>query len=83
MIEEGKVKDPHPHLIIWLACRNASTDFYRTWPDEGGWLDQDHELTIAFELLDRLYEECKKAHDLRQELRTKGIDAVKERLRKR
>lgn len=48
---------PHPYLIIWLECKRYGDGFsgMPALPDPSvGWLDQDADLLLAFEVLDEL-----------------------------
>ena len=60
------MRNPHPYLVAWIGCRNLSTDLQRVLPDAGGWLDQDLELMLAFQAIDELEVECRRAEEARR-----------------
>lgn len=66
MVANGRVREPHPYLLIWLGCRRHSSEYHKVLPDSGGWLDQDAELLLAFEIVDDLYAEEMRAAEIRQ-----------------
>lgn len=54
-----QIQYPHPYLLIWLECRrhgNPLTGAASLPEPEKGWLDQDAELMLAFEILEEIQE---------------------------
>ena len=66
---------PHPYIVLWLECRRHSNAMgVAMYPEpEKGYMDQDAELMLAFEVLDECWSEREKAEDSRQ--RAKQIAA--------
>ena len=51
---------PHPYLLIWLECRRQANPFTGaiSYPEpEKGYLDQDAELMLAFEVLEEIQDQ--------------------------
>ena len=66
MYREGKVDHPSPYLLIWAGCKRFSTDLMKVMPNAGGWLDQDAEMMIAFEVIEEIAKEEEKANQMFQ-----------------
>ncbi len=45
--------------MVWLALRRYSNDYYKPFPSEGGWLDQDCELMFYLDIIEEIFEEEK------------------------
>ncbi len=59
----------HPYLEIWMNCRKYAGPLGGTaLPETGGWLDQDAELMLAFDILNQLYAELEEEKKRREEL---------------
>lgn len=65
---------PHYYLILWLEARKKATlDGIMPYPEpEKGYLDQDAEVMMAFEVLDELFTDRQEEEKRRAEFRQKA-----------
>lgn len=59
---------PHSYLILWMECRrHVSTDGILGYPEpEKGYLQQDAEVMLAFEVLEELQEKRLRVEEQRR-----------------
>ena len=59
----------HPYVEIWIGCRKYSGGLTSApvLPQTGGYLDQDAELMLAFDLLQEIYEQLETERKAREE----------------
>jgi hypothetical protein len=85
-MESGPLDRPmHPYLSLWLACRrygrhvvlpNGNVVIEPILPMAGGYMDQDAELMLAFNMLDEIEREVTEG----RERRAKALELARERL---
>ena len=67
-----RVSYPHPYIILWLECRKQANPITGapSYPDpERGYMEQDADLMLAFEVLEELQEVQQKEEEQRRKLK--------------
>lgn len=69
---------PHPYIILWYeGKKRASLTGIPDYPEpEKGYLDQDADLMLGFEVLDEIQEQREQEQEKRDELKKQAADLL-------